>query len=153
MDGSTLSSEVYAQVSPDVNELQSVQYQAYFPGSLTFANTGAGTTYAVSENYALLSNSTEISYTVPPNTTLIEVVGPTGGENGWLGCYADFHPRPSWWIEGDVPVAQTYKPQNSTDQTLFFLPIDPTIQFTLRVGALGQGQPCGISGFRTYPFH
>lgn len=136
-----------------MDELRAVEYQWYFPDSLTFADSSQDTVYSVINNYALLQNSTEMAYRIPRNTSLVEVVGPTGAESGWLACYAMLEPKPSWWIEGNIPVAQTNKPRNSADRSLFLLPIDPTVHHTIRVGSLGQGRQCAISGFRTYPFH
>lgn len=119
----------------------------------TFAATGPPA-HRIIDNYLLIGNATEAVYKVPQNTTLIEVFGPVGDDNEWQGrstCYATFDPKPSWW-NGLVPTSLSVKNFRRSNRTMFILPIDPTIDFTLRIGA-PQNVTCPISGIRTYPFH
>lgn len=111
-------------------------------------------THNILDGYLLIGKTTEAVYKVPQNTTLVEVLGPVGDHPDWEGfstCYATFDPKPSWW-NGLIPSTMSYKYINVNNQTLFLLPIDPTIDFTLRIGAAGN-DTCPISGIRTYPFH
>lgn len=104
----------------------------------------------------LLWSNTELVYPVPQNTTLVEVIGPAGNYSLWRGmseCYAFLNPRPSWWQYGNFPRSSSYKIVNATDQTVFLLPIDPSIKFELRIGPLGNATNCPLSAIRTYPFH
>lgn len=113
--------------------------------------------YHVHGDHLLLPGNAEVAYNVPPNTTLIEVLGPVGNRTSiWWGdseCYAYLNPRPSWWLSSNVPTSRSVKPLNATEQTMFLFPIDPAIAFELRVGALGNTTTCPVSAFRTYPFH
>lgn len=104
----------------------------------------------------LLYRTTELVYGLPSNTTLVEVIGPVGNGTLWKGnseCYAVLNPRPSWWQYANIPRSSSFKIVNATDQTVFLLPIDPSIKYELRVGALGNATTCPLSAIRTYPFH
>lgn len=104
----------------------------------------------------MLKNMTELSYTAPPNTTLIQVFGPVGQMNGSVGgsmCYADLDPPPPWWKNASFPLSSSEKAVNGVNRTLFLLPIDPSVQTTVRVGTLGLDSTCFISGISSYPFH
>lgn len=110
----------------------------------------------VVDEHLVLSPNTEVSYPVPHNTTLVEVIGPVGNNTAWLGgseCYAAFDPHPSWWQKSKFPVSTSLKLINATEQTVFLLPIDPEIVFNLKIGAFGNSSTCPISAIRTYPFH
>lgn len=138
----------FCSVSDELNHLQtnSSKYEFDIP---RFAPQ-----YTVLNELVELRNSSELAYALPPNTTLVEVLGPCrpGSEYG-NQCYATLNPRPAWWTEGNFPTSSSHKLVNQTNQTLFLLPIDPEIKFELRVGALGIHQICPIGGIRTYPFH
>lgn len=121
-----------------------------------FERPAFGPKYRVNEGHLLLLNSTELVYAVPPNTTMVEVLGPSGSNAAWLGdsqCYAFLNPRPSWWRTPNFPVSTSRKAINSTEQSMFILPIDPEIQYEVRVGGLGRETSCPVSAIRTYPFH
>lgn len=110
----------------------------------------------IANDQLLLRNNSALVYSVPRNTTLIEVLGAVGDNKmyGQFGdCYAYLDPRPSWWLTGNFPTVSCDSMVNATNQTLFFLPIDPEISFELRVGALGSTTTCPVSAIRTYPFH
>lgn len=112
--------------------------------------------YSVLDGYLLLANSTEMVYKVPPNTTLIEVLGPVGERPTWYGdgfCYAKLEPKPTWWIDGNIPLSKARKTMDKDELGMFYFPIDPEVEFTLHVGALGQESNCPVNGVRTYPFH
>lgn len=114
----------------------------------------SGPQFFVNDGYVVLLNSTELTYDLPDNTTLVEVLGPSGQGQGWEGdsqCYAVFDPRPSWWQSPNFPTSISRKPTNSTEQTMFLLPVDPAVKFKLRVGGLGQNTSCQVSAVRTYP--
>lgn len=127
------------------------------PGGYAFnldVNT-AGPKFEVIDGHVALEN-TELFYPVPSNTTLVEVLGPAGTNPGWRGaaeCYAFLNPRPSWWLEGNFPISVAWQPLNATNQTMFLLPIDPEIQYEVRVGTLGNETTCPVSAIRSYPFH
>lgn len=97
-----------------------------------------------------------MTYGVPKNTTLVEVLGPVGID-GEVGddpqeCYARFQPNPFWWSEKRVPVGTSLKHQNRMEQTLFLLPLDPAVQYTLFVGPTNMTMSCRVSHIRSYPF-
>lgn len=104
----------------------------------------------------VLKNFTEMSYKLPTNTTLIRVYGPVGaGNTTWDGgmCYATIDPLPAWWRNDSFPFAAGFKLTNSTNRTMFLLPVDPAVESTVKIGALGQDASCRISGISAYPFH
>lgn len=103
-----------------------------------------------------LRNLTELSYQLPSNTTLVEVLGPVGRNNMTSygsQCYAALDPRPIWWRNGSFPLAAGEKAVNATNRTMFLLPVDPAVRSTLKGGTLGWDASCFISGVKTYPFH
>lgn len=115
-----------------------------------------GVTYKIDEGHIMLKNMTELSYTAPPNTTLIQVFGPVGQLNGSSAgsmCYADLDPPPPWWRNASFPISSSEKAVNGVNRTLFLLPVDPSVQTTVRVGTLGLDSTCFISGISSYPFH
>lgn len=104
----------------------------------------------------VLRNMSELSYTLPTNTTLVEVLGPVGRSNLTFDgsqCYATLDPRPSWWSNGSFPFAVGEKAVNGTNRTMFLLPVDPAIKSTLQIGGVGMDTTCLVSGMKTYPFH
>lgn len=110
----------------------------------------------VSNGSVQLQNMAELSYSVPPNTTLLRVLGPISHDEDWnrtANCYAALDPEPSWWKAGNLPLSTSYKPQYAANRTLFLLPLDPTVAFTLRVGPPNPASKCFVSGFQSYPFH
>lgn len=140
---------------PELIEM-TAQRQPLSP-NITFERPAFGPKYEVVDgNHLLLWNSTELVYKLPQNTTLVEVLGPVGEHPRWVGnanCYATLDPRPPWWNGTNFPLSTSKKAVNMTDQTMFVLPLPPNIQYTLRVGALGQENTCPVSSLRTYPFH
>lgn len=153
---SSLSPNFTTELSQDVDELRLVGQQYAYYWDLTFPNSTVEPKASVVDDYILLSNSTEIVYSVPENTSLLHVLGPVGEHSNWEAlahCYSALQPRPSWWIKGGFPVSQQAKPENKTGESLFWLPIDPTVKYTLRVGALGNENTCAVSDIQTFPFH
>lgn len=118
---------------------------------------GAVPTYYEVNGTMVLSKNAELVYSLPFNTTLVEVLGPTGTNAEWSEdcvCFAYLNPRPSWWLPSNFPISSALrKGINATDQTLFLLPIDPSIAFELHVGGLRMNSTCPVSAIRTYPFH
>lgn len=111
--------------------------------------------YDVVDGHVLLSNTSELVYALPANTTLVEVLGPVGSHGRWRGnaeCYATLTPRPPWWRDTNFPRSSSVKGRNATDQTMFLLPTPPDVQYTLHVGAFGQHESCAVAAVRTYPF-
>lgn len=112
--------------------------------------------FQANHSHLELLNNTELVYTVPSNTTLIEVLGPVGNYSAWevrSQCYALLNPRPRWWQKTNIPISRSFKDKNATDQTVFLLPIDPGIAHELRIGALGNPGLCPVSAIKTYPYH
>lgn len=110
----------------------------------------------ISNDSVLLQNMAELSYPVPTNTTLLRVLGPTSHDDDWnrtANCYAALDPAPSWWKAGNFPLSTSYKPHYLANRTVFLLPLDPTVKFTLRVGPPNPAAKCFVSGFQSYPFH
>lgn len=104
----------------------------------------------------MLQNMTELSYQLPSNTTLVEVLGPVGYSNMTSAgsmCYASLDPRPEWWRNGTFPLSASEKMVNGTNRTMFLMPVDPATRATVRVGGLGMDSTCFISGIKAYPFH
>lgn len=123
--------------------------EPFFGGS-TWGN------YHVYDDQLLISWSSEVTYKVPQNTTLVEVIGPVGTNANWSAssiCYAFLDPRPSWWLPNNFPFSNSRKAVNATNQPIFLLPIDPEIWYELHIGSLGVNNTCPVSAIRTYPFH
>lgn len=98
----------------------------------------------------VLHNLTELTYTVPPNTSLINITGPVYPvSDADARCYALLSPDP-WWVGTFVPEAQQGKPEYRENQTLILLPVDPTVQYELVIGAFAP--ECAISGVTTYSY-
>lgn len=154
--GSSLNPEVDATTCSAIHELRNMTKSRFGPGGkpFVFERPAFGPKYSVLDNHVVLYNSSEIIYKVPRNTSLVQVLGPVGNHSAWIGnseCYATFSPRPPWWMESSFPLSTSRKLIEGTDQTMFFLPIPPNIEYTLRVGGLGQDTSCPVSGIRTYP--
>lgn len=110
----------------------------------------------VIDDSLVLFNSTELSYRVPANTTLIQVLGPVGTYNKTSEpnrCYAAVDPHAPWWGNKSFPRSWSYKLRNDTNRTMFLLPVDPAVDTTVKIGALGDRASCRVSGFKSYPFH
>lgn len=119
----------------------------------------------------VLSSLTELSYTPPRNTSLIRVLGPVGDNpgrptgheaqlvaQGFRGdfvqrCTAILEPAPAWFNASELPNAEQGGPRNITNSTLFLFPLDPTVQYTLKVLPRNNVSTCIVSGITTYPFH
>lgn len=110
--------------------------------------------YTLERGYLTLVNQTEMVYDVPQNTTLVEVLGEVGPDGGSSSeCHAVLVPKPSWWIDGNAPRCGPGKEFNRTRQTMFLLPVDPAVKYTLHVGSLRGLGVCPINGVRNYHFH
>lgn len=129
-------------------------------GVPTFGDPSAGPKYSVVDDHVVLANSTELVYKLPRNTSVLEVLGPVGSNAAWLGramCYAVLDPRPPYWsADITIPWSTSVKYRmdgNRTNETMFFFPLPPDKEYTVRVGNLGQESRCPVGGFRSYPFH
>lgn len=116
----------------------------FWRGRVESLEFGPGTAHAVNNGSLDLIEGTAMLYKVPRNTTLVEVIGQGGGM-----CYASLSPQPSWWFNGTFP--DCYRGNKTA--SMFLLPVDPTIEYTLTVGDVLYGGYCRISGIRNYPFH
>lgn len=106
------------------------------------------------DGHTILYNMTELLYSVPHGTALVEVLGPVGDHPDWAGdseCYATLEPPPLWWQDGVFPTSVSRKTANASDQTMFLLPLSPHTQYKLYVGGLSPLTSCPISAIRTYP--
>lgn len=114
-------------------------------------------THEIVEGVVVLQNFTEISYTLPPNTTLVQVLGPVKLDDSWTDtavCWAALDPQPDWWHPANIPVSRSRKEQNSENRTMFIIPVDPTVNTTLKVGSgIRANEACRVSGIKAYPFH
>lgn len=113
-------------------------------------------THTVENGAVSLQNMTELSFAVPPNTTLLRVLGPVRDADEWdqkANCYAALDPEPSWWKPSNFPLSTSYKPNSGSNRTLFLLPIDPTVEFTLRLGPPNPASKCVVDGIQSYPFY
>lgn len=102
----------------------------------------------------LLGGLTEITYSVPRNTSLINVTGPVYDDNSphRSYCYAILDPEPWWWSPDCLPKSDALKPGYRADQTLLMLPTDPTVEYQLVIGAMGRTRTCAVSGITTYAY-
>lgn len=103
-----------------------------------------------------LGSSTELFYQLPANTTLVRVFGPVGLQDATTDgsvCFAALDPLPSWWNNKTYPKSSSHKMLNGTNQTMFLLPVDPTVETKVIVGPDNENAQCWISGISTYPFH
>lgn len=113
--------------------------------------------HSVMDDHLLLAGNTEVSYKLPPHTSLVEVLGPVGTHSAWTGrgrCYATLNPSPLW--NGATPYSTSVRnlaDYNLSNQTMFLFPMSPNQNFTLRIGNLGPDTTCALNGIRTYPFH
>lgn len=124
----------------------------------TFAAPALGPKYSVLDDHIILANSTEMVYQVPRNTTLLEVLGPVGTNDAWVGrslCYVYLDPKPSYWAPPVAWSTSTKKKLHNyvANQTMFLIPLPPDTQYSVRVGNMGQDTTCPVGGFRSYPFH
>lgn len=54
--------------------------------------------YEVANDSVVLEETSALSYPLPPNTTLVRVLGPTVVDTKiWDECFAILDPSPSWW--------------------------------------------------------
>lgn len=126
------------------------------PGSNATLSKRAPFNYDVVDDSVVLKNSTELTYKIPANTTLIQVLGPVGKYNQSFDgsrCFAALDPHPPWWRNFSFPLSASYKLLNQTNRTMFLLPVDPAVDTTVIVGPVGNVSSCWVSGISSYPFH
>ncbi|EKD01139.1 hypothetical protein A1Q2_04637 [Trichosporon asahii var. asahii CBS 8904] len=73
-------------------EIYPPRFSANDTGVIQYEKRKRGVTYRLEEGHIMLRNMTELSYTAPPNTTLIQIFGPVGQLNRSSAgsmCYAD----------------------------------------------------------------
>lgn len=109
------------------------------------------TSYSIGNNGVVLDKSTEISYVIPDNSTLVNVTAAVG-----LGrtCYVTLEPMPDWWNLRSVPMVNQNKPNGlpNEEQTMFVLPLDPTVRYNLTVGPMANDTKCHVGGVTSYSF-
>lgn len=108
-----------------------------------------------------LRNLTELHYTPPDNTSLVQVLGLTV-EEGYLRtmsgrtshrCAAILDPRPLWWNEtAGPPLAWQDGPLNISHKDLFILPLDPAVRYTLKVLPRYNSSYCRINAIKAYSY-
>lgn len=87
-------------------EIYPPRFSANDTGVIQYEKRKRGVTYRLEEGHIMLRNMTELSYTAPPNTTLIQIFGPVGQLNRSSAgsmCYADLDPPPPWWKNTSFP--------------------------------------------------
>lgn len=137
----------------------------------------SGETPAVSGDNLVLESLMELVFTPPPNTSLVRVLGPACPNIQQLNttpyapdqpvCVALLDPAPPWLqatlslgleervavFDYNWPMAWQTSPRNATNTTLFLLPLDPAVQYKVKVLPRNNHTLCAVSGFQTYPFH
>lgn len=108
-------------------------------------------------NAMIVEGYTELAYSVPDNTTLLNITGPI---MSYCSCYAAVNPRPAWWSK--LPSFRASVRLSPGDETFFVLPLDPTVKYELAIGsvdsmtddtpALDKYSNCGITGVTSYSF-
>lgn len=147
VNNSDLSADFYIVPSSDIERELNV-----WTGGLNEGDEGldpmGNPTYEVSDDYVELIDSAMLSYKVPPNTTLVEVLSHV---NTTGICFANLTPRPSWWFNGTFPSSDGQS--HGTNETMHLLPVDPTVEYTIGVGPVHWHSRCRINGIRSYPFY
>lgn len=105
--------------------------------------------YDVVNGSIALLNLTEVTYSVPPNTSLINITGPTYPHDH-TGCYMLLEPEPWWWNGDVVPLVAPWAPDYRPDQTLWMIPVDPSVEYQVIIGA--SSSYCTITAITTYSY-
>lgn len=137
----------------------------------------SGEVAEVSGNDLVLESLMELVFAPPANTSLVRVLGPVGPNIQQLKttpfdpelpvCVALLDPAPPWLqstlsmelehfvmeLAYNWPMAWQAFPRNFTNTTLFLLPLDPTVQYKVKILPRRNTTLCVVSGFQTYPFH
>lgn len=113
----------------------------------------------------LQSRETVLEYTIPANTSLVRVLGPSLWSSDWIIgteartplCTVGLDPLPPWSASAagrSMPVAwqHVHPVRQVFNSTLFLLPLDPAVTYTLKVYPPNDGAVCAVSGVTTYPF-
>lgn len=125
----------------------------------------------------LLLSLVELTYKVPSGTSLVRVLGPIGVNPAWakdiderngvlvsesgtdsnsrlkLQCTFLLEPQPPWIdANATLPISYQDRIRNSTNETLFLIPLDPTVDYKLKVLPPNNRTVCVMSGVQTYPF-
>lgn len=104
----------------------------------------------------VLHNLTELTFSVPANTTLLKVLDPVSSDEAWTKaseCFAALDPNSSWWRPSNFPLSHGFKDMDLRNRTMFILPIDPTVKYTLKVGSARPMTHCQVNAIQSYPFH
>lgn len=110
--------------------------------------------YEVRDNHVVLSDMMAVSYALPPNTTLVRVLGPTVVESEPFDqCTAILDPSPDWWQPSNQTYSYGYKAIREANRTLFLIPIDPAVQTTIKISPWITTTECYVGGIQSYPFH
>lgn len=129
--------------------------------SIRAAEVPGAVTPQVIDNQIVLYGEAMLEYSVPPNTSLVEVLGPVGTHSAWVGdsaCLATLDRRVNMedgegYGYDSYATSRSRKVANLTDQTMFLIPLDPAIHHTLWVRAERNTSSCSVSAIRTYPYH
>lgn len=129
-------------------------------------NNGNNATTRILENGIVLqSPETVLEYTVPANSSLVRVLGPSLWSSDWIIgteartplCTVGLDPLPPWSASAggrSMPVAwqHVHPVRQVFNSTLFLLPLDPAVTYTLKVYPPNDGAVCAVSGVTAYPF-
>lgn len=117
----------------------------------------------------ILQAMVELNYEVPSGTALLSVHGPAGSNPAWSQrprgaaveleplCTFLLDPQPSWFnnsavLDDRLPLAWQDASRNETNTTLFLIPLDPTVDHSLKILSRDNVSVCVVSGIKTYPF-
>lgn len=112
----------------------------------------------------VLQSLLELRFDLPEDTALVSVQGPIGSDPEWYkGAYERatplctylLDPQPSW-INSSTPVKDRYPlawqeaSKNEPNQTLFLVPLDPSVKYQMKVLPRYNYSVCVVSGFNVY---
>lgn len=97
---------------------------------------------------AKLSNETELHYKVPKNTSVVHIFGPVTQNR----CYAAFRPPPAWWNSSSPARMSTHREEVSDNEDMFWLPVDPEVEYELVIGSWRKDYQCYVGGVTSYSF-
>lgn len=133
-----------------IRQYESHKYSHHITGNSTgTVSPVPPTVYNIRNESIVLQNHTEITFKVPPNTSLLNITGPVYPED--TNCYFLLDPEPWWWNGGVIPAADQNKPAYRPNQTLIMIPTDPAVEYQLIMGA--GGKPCAITAVTAYSYN
>lgn len=114
-----------------------------------FTSNSSQPAFEISNNNVKVGNDSGLVYSVPKNTTLLRVFGSTSDNS----CYAVLQPPPSWWDKTQPPTSMWGRSRDPSDhQDLFWLPVDPEIEYELILGSWHREALCWVGGVSSFSF-